>query len=212
MKRNLVMFSFVFSLFVFMMSCSSIAVKTDKKIHKEKQLVASVYVFPNPEPKIDLGIIIAMVHGKKAKENYASAPMKDYFIASFEKQSVAVESMLKLNFNSNVPDDLNSKLVQEKGILDLSAVSSQIKTDYLLTCQIEKYGDVGNRSEIKVKYVIYDVRKNEPVWVAISENGSVLPGIFPGPADHSNKEKVHKALEKAVDLSVKDIFESLLKN
>jgi hypothetical protein len=211
MKRKLLMFSSVFSLFAFMLSCSSVSVKTDKKIHKEKQLVASVYVFPNPEPKIRLGLLMSAIHGKKAEENYTFAPMKDFFIASLGKQSAAVESMVKFNFNSSVPNDLNSKLIQEKGILDLSGVSSQIKTDYLLTCQIEEYGNVEQRVETKVKYVIYDVKNNEPVWVATAENEAVLPGMFPGTADNSNKEKVHKALEKAVDLSVKDIFETLSK-
>ena len=198
------------SAFAVIAGCSTVYVKIDNDMQKDKSFSTSVYVFPVPKVKMRLGFVMSRIEkGKKAEENYSSFPMKEKFLFSVKNQSELVSSTLKLDLSSKVPDDLYTKFVYDDDVLDLSSVASQIKTDYLLTYQILEYGNLTDRANLRARYTVYDVKKNEAVWMAISDKEVELEGFFSGESDNAKVEKVHKALETAIDLSVKDIFESL---
>ena len=210
MNKRVMLSVLLVSAFAVMVGCSTVYVKIDNDMPKKKCFSTSVYVFPIPKAKMRLGFIIShMEKGKKAEENYSSFPMKEKFLSSVQNQSELVSSTLKLDLSSKIPDDLYTKFVYDDDVLDLSSVASQIKTDYLLTYQILEYGNLTDRANLRARYTVYDVKKNEAVWMAISDKEVELEGFFAGESDNAKVEKVHKALEAAINLSIKDIFESL---
>lgn len=210
MRKKLIFSGILISLFAVFSGCSTVYVKIDNDIQKNKQISTSIYVFPIPKAKMRLGFIMSRIDkGKKAEENYSSFPMKEKFLSSMKNQSALVASTLKLDFNSKVQDDLHTKFVFDDDVLDLSSVASQIKTDYLLTYQILEYGNLTDRANLRARYTVYDVKKNEAVWMAISDKEVELEGFFSGESDNAKADKVYKALETAINLSVKDVFESL---